>query len=66
MSFTWLTRTRAWRHERRAKRGERAYQMQQEMAREEHHRDAVTEPLTGSPGSAVSGLTSVNQGGGAG
>jgi hypothetical protein len=40
--------------------------MQQEMAREEHQRDAVTEPLTGNAGSAASGLSGFNQGGGAG
>jgi hypothetical protein len=63
MVVGWFRQFRAWRQRRRVERGERAYQMQLEMAREEHHRDAVTEPLTGNPGSAVSGLSGSNQGG---
>jgi len=66
MAATWFRQLRAWRKRRLAERGERAYRMQQEMAHEEHHRDAITEPLTGSPGSAASGLSGFNQGGGGG
>jgi hypothetical protein len=66
MSVQWFKRFRAWRDRRRVERGDRAYQMQQEMSREQHHRDALTEPLTGGAGSAVSGLSGFNQGGGSG
>jgi hypothetical protein len=66
MSTQGFKRFRAWRHRRRVERGERAYQMAQEMSLEQHPRDAVTEPLTGGGDAAVSGLSGFNQGGGSG